>query len=37
MWTRDLYNAKQRSHFAAQASAETGVDERALKPTWAVC
>lgn len=29
--TLDLYNAKQRSHFAAQASAETGVDERALK------
>jgi DNA primase len=29
--TLDLYNAKQRGHFAAQASAETGVDERALK------
>ena len=29
--TLDLYNAKQRGHFAAQASAETGVDERTLK------
>lgn len=29
--TLDLYNAKQRGHFAAQAAAETGVDERALK------
>ena len=29
--TLDLYNAKQRGHFAAQASTETGVDERALK------
>lgn len=29
--TLDLYNAKQRGHFAGQASAETGVDERTLK------
>ncbi|MFN7043238.1 MAG: CHC2 zinc finger domain-containing protein [Acidovorax temperans] len=29
--TLDLYNAKQRGHFAAQAHAETGVDERTLK------
>ena len=29
--TLDLYNAKQRGHFAAQASAETSVDERTLK------
>jgi DNA primase len=29
--TLDLYNAKQRGHFAAQASTETGVDERTLK------
>jgi len=29
--TLDLYNAKQRGHFAAQASAETGIDERTLK------
>ena len=29
--TLDLYNAKQRGHFAAQAAAETGVDERHLK------
>lgn len=29
--TLDLYNAKQRGHFATQASAETGVDERTLK------
>lgn len=29
--TLDLYNAKQRGHFAAQASAETGLDERHLK------
>ena len=29
--TLDLYNAKQRGHFAGQASAETGVDERILK------
>jgi DNA primase len=29
--TLDLYNAKQRGHYCAQASAETGVDERTLK------
>ncbi len=29
--TLDLYNAKQRGHFAAQAQLETGVDERTLK------
>ncbi|MEO8024784.1 hypothetical protein [Polaromonas sp.] len=29
--TLDLYNAKQRGHFAGQAAAETGVDERHLK------
>ncbi|MEO8024656.1 CHC2 zinc finger domain-containing protein [Polaromonas sp.] len=29
--TLDLYNAKQRGHFAGQAAAETGLDERHLK------
>lgn len=29
--TLDLYNAKQRGHFAAQAQLETGIDERTLK------
>ena len=29
--TLDLYNAKQRGHYCAQAHAETGVDERTLK------
>ena len=29
--TLDLYNAKQRGHYCAQASAETGLDERTLK------
>ena len=29
--TLDLYNAKQRGHYCAQASAETGIDERTLK------
>ena len=29
--TLDLYNAKQRGHFAGQASAETGIDERTLR------
>ena len=29
--TLDLYNAKQRGHYCAQAAAETGVDERHLK------
>jgi DNA primase len=29
--TLDLYNAKQRGHYCAQAQAETGIDERTLK------
>jgi DNA primase len=29
--TLDLYNAKQRGHYCAQAQAETGLDERTLK------
>lgn len=29
--TLDLYNAKQRGHYVAQAQAETGLDERQLK------
>jgi DNA primase len=29
--TLDLYNAKQRGHYVAQAAAETGIEERQLK------
>ena len=29
--TLDLYNAKQRGHYTAQAATETGIDERILK------
>ena len=29
--TLDLYNAKQRGHYCAQAQAETGIDERTLR------